>query len=65
MGLRDELLKIEHRLAVGGGDEYREVLADDALVIVPGAVLDKSAALSSTYRLPDQKLLLHQQTPEA
>jgi hypothetical protein len=108
MELREELMEIERRLARGRGDEYRDVLADEALVIVPGAVLDKSACvaamdsspgwdevtlveprlieshgcatvvyrfdgvrggttysatLSSTYQMPEKKLLLHQQTP--
>ena len=109
MNLVDELMRIEHRLATGGGADYRKILADEARVIVPGAVLDKSACvaameaspgwdevrlesasivegdgfaaviysftgtrgdteyaatLASTYRLPDRKLLLHQQTPD-
>ncbi|MEU4016449.1 hypothetical protein AB0E56_14405 [Microbacterium sp. NPDC028030] len=109
MTLLEELMQIEHRLAGGRGDVYRDVLADDALVIVPGAVLGKgecvaamdassgwdsvvleaprliesagfasvvyrftgergetaySAVLASTYRLPDRRLVLHQQTPD-
>jgi hypothetical protein len=109
MTLLDDLLTIEHRLALGDGTDYTEVLTDDALVIVPGAVLDKaacvaamnespgwdrvtfddarlierddvavvvyrftgvrgeteySATLASSYRLPEQQLFLHQQTPE-
>lgn len=109
MSLSDDLMQIERRLALGRGDEYRDVLADDAVVVVPGAVLDKAACvaamdaspgwddvdlaepvliagegfgtvvyrfrgtrdgeeyvatLSSTYRLPERRLVLHQQTPE-
>jgi hypothetical protein len=109
MALIDELMQIERRLASGGGDVYREVLTEDALVIVPGAVLDAdacaaamdesagwdsftvdseriiespdvavvvyrfhgvraetdyTAVLASSYRLPERRLFLHQQTPE-
>jgi hypothetical protein len=52
MGLVDELMHIENRLATGGGAEYREVLADDALVIVPGAVLDKTACVAAMDSSP-------------
>lgn len=110
MALTEELMQIEHRLATGRGREYSDVLADDALVVVPGAVLDKKtcveamgdspgwddvsldeplliegkdfatvvyrfsgvrgdatyrATLTSSYRLPERKLFLRQQTPEA
>jgi hypothetical protein len=41
----EELLEIEHALAAGGGDEYREHLADDAVVIVPAQALDKRATV--------------------
>lgn len=102
-------MQIERRLATGRGAEYVDVLADDAVVVVPGAVLDKAACvaamddspgwdevtlepprvvegegfasviyrftgirggstyratLASTYRLPELKLILHQQTPD-
>jgi len=55
MDLLEDLLQIERRLATGRGAEYREVLTDDALVIVPGAVLDKNAcvaAMASTGSRP-------------
>ena len=110
MALMEELLAIDNRLALGGAQEYRDVLADDAIVIVPGAVLDKDgciaameaspgwqsaeledaqlvhdettasivyrfhgvrgdteyrAVLSSTYRLADRALVLHQHTPDS
>jgi hypothetical protein len=110
MALMQDLLTIDTRLALGGAQEYREALADDAIVIVPGAVLDKPgcvaameaspgwesveledahliqsgttasvvyrfhgvrgdteyrAVLSSTYRVADRALLLHQHTPDA
>lgn len=108
MTVSDRLMAIERRLAEGSGPDYQEVLADDALVIVPGAVLNKpqcvaamnespgwdtveltrpqvidgagvatvvydftgvrgdttyTAVLSSSYRLPEATLYLHQQTP--
>lgn len=109
MALIDELMASERRLALGSGPEYDATLAEEALVIVPGMVLDRGtcidamnaspgwdevalddvrllesgeiatvvytftgvrgddryrAVLSSTYRLSDGRLLLHQQTPE-
>jgi ketosteroid isomerase-like protein len=39
--LRDTLLQIEHTLGGGSGDTYREHLTDDAVVVVPGAAIDK------------------------
>lgn len=47
MSLVDELMALEHRLARGRGADYQEVLADDALVVVPGAVLDKEACVAA------------------
>ena len=106
--MSEELMTIERRLAEGSGPEYEEVLSEDALVVVPGAVLNKAqcvaamnespgwesvelgtprviegpgvatvvyeftgvrgdttytAVLSSSYRLPEATLYLHQQTP--
>lgn len=52
MDLSDELMQIEHRLATGGGAVYSEVLADDALVVVPGAVLDKAACVAAMNDSP-------------
>ena len=37
----DELLAIERELGGGTGDAYRKHLTDDALVVVPGAAIDK------------------------
>ena len=48
----DELLEIEHTLAVGGGDEYREHLADDAVVIIPAQALDKPETVEAMDRSP-------------
>ena len=39
--LRDTLLQIEHALGGGTGDAYREHLTDDAVVVVPGAAIDR------------------------
>src|SRR5690606_14936145 len=43
MALIDELMASEHRLALGSGPEYEATLAEEALVIVPGMVLDARA----------------------
>jgi hypothetical protein len=48
----EELLEIEHALAAGGGDEYREHLADDAVVIVPAQALDKRETVDVMERSP-------------
>jgi hypothetical protein len=37
----DELLEIERELGAGPGDAYRRHLTEDALVVVPGAVLTR------------------------
>ncbi len=47
-----ELLEIEHALATGGGDEYREHLAEDAIVIIPAQALDKSETVAAMERSP-------------
>ncbi len=39
--LRDTLLEIERTLGGGTGDDYREHLTDDAVVVVPGAAIDR------------------------
>ena len=39
--LRDTLLAIERALGGGTGDAYREHLTDDAVVVVPGAAIDR------------------------
>jgi hypothetical protein len=36
-----QLLEIEEALGTGAGDVYRRYLAQDAIVVVPGAVLDR------------------------
>ena len=45
--LLDVLLPLERALAGGGGDEYRERLAEEAVVIVPGAVLDRASTIAA------------------
>lgn len=52
MSLTEELMQLEHRLATGGGAEYDEILADDALVIAPGAVLDKVGCVAAMESSP-------------
>ena len=52
MDVLSELMQIEHRLASGRGDVYREVLADDAIVIVPGAVLDTAQCVAAMDSSP-------------
>jgi len=47
MPLTDELLQIEEELAAGPGEPYRRHLADDAVVIVPGAVLDREGCAAA------------------
>jgi hypothetical protein len=41
MSLRDDLYDLERKLGDGNGDTYREHLADDAVVVVPGQALSK------------------------
>ena len=52
MTLAHDLMKIERRLAAGAGDIYGDVLAEDAVVIVPGAVLDKAACVAAMDSSP-------------
>jgi len=52
MAVIDDLMEIERRLATGCGADYSEVLADDALVVVPGAVLDKAACVAAMDASP-------------
>jgi hypothetical protein len=52
MDLKDTLLRIEHELAHGGGAEYRRHLVDEALVIVPGQLLDKDATVQAIEASP-------------
>jgi hypothetical protein len=45
--LLEELLPLERALAAGGGDAYRARLAADAILVVPGQVLDRDAAIAA------------------
>jgi hypothetical protein len=48
----EELLGIEEQLGTGGGDAYRRHLAHDAVVVVPGAVLDREACAAAMDESP-------------
>lgn len=45
MELAETLLASERRLTEGDAHAYRELLTDEATVVVPGAVLDKDACV--------------------
>lgn len=47
MSVADELMDIERGLAQGAGEAYARTLSDDAVVVVPGAVLDKAACVAA------------------
>ena len=47
MDLQETLLGYERELSRGDGDAYRRLLADDAVVIVPGATLDKPSTAAA------------------
>jgi hypothetical protein len=50
--LEATLLGIESALAAGGADAYRQHLADEALVVVPGTVLDREATIEAIASSP-------------
>ncbi|MDO8143531.1 MULTISPECIES: nuclear transport factor 2 family protein [unclassified Isoptericola] len=52
MDVTTELMAIERRLARGTGADYAEVLHPDAVVVVPGAVLDKAACVAAMDHSP-------------
>jgi len=52
MNVADELMAIERELARGGAEEYATVLHDDAVVVVPGAVLDKAGCVAAIDASP-------------
>lgn len=41
MDLKDTLYELERELAEGDADTYRRLLADDAVVVVPGQAMSK------------------------
>ena len=43
----EKLIGLERELAAGGAEEYRHRLSKDAVVIVPGARLDKEETISA------------------
>ncbi len=63
--MSEEIEAIERELAAGSGDAYERHLRDDAVVIVPGAALDKEACVAAMndspgwlgFELEDLKLL--------
>lgn len=61
----DILLEIESELAAGNGAAYRRYLREDAIVIVPGQVLDREGAAAAIdaspgwerFSIDDERLL--------
>ncbi len=47
MSTTETLIAIDRRLAAGRGADYDEILHEDAVVIVPGAILDKAACVAA------------------
>ncbi len=52
MGVVDELMQSENDLARGRGLEYERVLHEDALVVVPGAVLSRDECVRAMDASP-------------
>lgn len=48
----EQLLRIEHELARGDGTTYEQHLAEAALVVIPGDVLDRAAAIEAMDASP-------------
>jgi hypothetical protein len=48
----EELLRIEEELGAGPGEPYRRHLAEEAVVVVPGAVLDREACAAAMDSSP-------------
>jgi len=46
-GTAEQLLRIEHELARGDGATYERHLAEGAVVVVPGDVLDRAATVEA------------------
>jgi hypothetical protein len=47
-----QLLRIEHELARGDGATYEQHLAEEALVVIPGDTLDRSATVETMDASP-------------
>jgi hypothetical protein len=64
MSLAETLYALERELAHGNGDTYQRLLADEAVVVVPGARMDKPQTVAAMNASPgwdaiafaDQKL---------
>lgn len=52
MDLQRTLMQIKHELTTDTGPSYRRHLAEDAVVIVPGAILDKDATITAMAQSP-------------
>jgi hypothetical protein len=52
VGLADTLVAIERELARGGADAYRRYLHADAVLIVPGMVLDRVETIAAMDASP-------------
>lgn len=50
--LTETLLDLDRELALGDGGTYRRLLRDDAVVIVPGQVLDRDATVAAMDASP-------------
>jgi len=48
----EDLLRIERELAPGDADAYRRHLAPEAVVVVPGAALDRDACVAAIEQAP-------------
>jgi uncharacterized protein DUF4440 len=48
----EQLLRIEHELARGDGATYEQHLAEGALVVIPGDILDRAAAVEAMDASP-------------
>jgi hypothetical protein len=51
--VHSDLLRIEEELAPGGSEAYRRHLADDAVVVVPGAVLTREECIAAIAAAPE------------
>jgi len=51
-GTAEQLLRIEHELARGDGATYEQHLAEGAMVVVPGDVLDRAATVEAMDASP-------------
>lgn len=48
-----DLMRIEEELAPGSADAYRRHLAEDAVVVVPGAVLTRDECIAAIAATPE------------